>query len=153
MEPIGELVLAALSGGAGAVARAEVARLVQGGVHRLARRGRVSRELAIVADAVARSDDELAAEMKRLPPGEAIAAARQMDEALSYDGPDEDERKATGELRKHAEAVRGLLSQTQLIHGNHGQVVQASGQAQVHAPFHVARDYHASGESDSGSKS
>ncbi len=119
----------------------EVARLVQGAMTRLARRGRVGQELALVADALARSDAELAEEMKRLAPPEAQRAAQQLDEALVYEGPDEAERQATKALREQAEHVVALLSQVSSAPGNRGQVVQASGHATVHAPFQVGRDY------------
>ncbi len=128
----------------------EAARLVQGAMTRLARRGRVGQELALVADALARSDAELAEEMKRLAPLEAQRAAEQLDEALVYEGPDEVERRATESLREQAEHVRGLLNQGIAAPGNRGQVVQASGHATVHAPFQVGRDYVA-GRHESGS--
>ncbi len=141
MESVGALVVGALSAGAVGVARMEVARLVQGAMTRLARRGRVGQELALVADALARSDEELAAEMERVEPQQAQLAARQLDEALVYDGSDEAEQRATQALREQAEQLRPLLANALSAPGNRGQVVHASGQATVHAPFSVGRDY------------
>lgn len=147
---MGELVLAALSGGAVGVARMEVARLVNAATRRLARRGRAGEELALIADALARSDEELGAELERLEPEQAQLAARQLDEALVYDGADAAEVQATAALREQAEQLRPLLAQALSAPGNQGQVVQAWGNATVHAPFSVGRDYVVGPVQDSG---
>ncbi len=141
MESVGALVLGALSAGAVGVARMEIARLVQGAMTRLARRGWLGQELALVADALARSDEELAEEMERLEPEQRQAAAEQLDDALNYDGPDEAEQRATQALREQAEQLRPALTATVSASGNRGQVVYAAEQATVHAPFSVGRDY------------
>ncbi len=104
---------------------------------RLARRGRLGQELALVADALARSDEELAEEMQRLEPEQRQAAAEQLDDALDYDGPDEAEQRATQALRQHAEQLRPTLAATVSAPGNRVQVVHAAG----HSPFSVGRDY------------
>jgi hypothetical protein len=149
---IGADVIAALTGGGGAVARMEIARLVTGAVTRLSSRGRVARELARVADVAARSDADLAKEMDRLTPAEQSSAAAQLDEALVYDEDDPDERAATEALAAQAREVRQLLVNHGLIAGtnsgiavttNTGQIISQTGSGTVHAPFHVGGDYHA----------
>lgn len=137
---VGEVVLGALSGGGALVARVEIARLVQGAVQRLSRRGQVGRELAIVADALGRSDDDVAKEMQRLSEEQRGAAAGQLDQALTYDGPDVTERDATRALGELGEQVRTALSGVQTS-GQVGHVIHATDHATVHAPGAVGRDY------------
>lgn len=71
---VAEEVIAALSGGGAAVARMEIARLVNTAVLRLSGRGRAATELAKIADAAARSDTDLATAMDRLSAGGRQAA-------------------------------------------------------------------------------
>jgi hypothetical protein len=148
---VAEEVIAALSGGGEAVARMEIARLVNAAVLRLSGRGRAAAELARVAEAAARSDTDLAEAMDRLSAGDRQAAARQLDEALAYDGDDAAERAAAAELRQQSEQVHQLLVNHGLtvtggnpgvaVQHNTGQIVQNTGEGTVHAPFHVGGSY------------
>jgi hypothetical protein len=148
---VAEDVIAALSGGGAAVARIEIARLVNTAVLRLSGRGRAAAELARVAEAAARSDTDLAQAMDRLSGGEREAAAGQLAEALTYDGDDPAEQAATVELRAQAEQVRQLLINHGLavtggnpgvaVQHNPGQIVQNTGSGTVHAPFRVGGNY------------
>ena len=150
---VAEEVIAALSGGGAAVARMEIARLVNTAVLRLSGRGRAAAELARVAEAAARSDADLAEAMDRLTETDRQAAAGQLDEALAYDGDDPAEQAATAELRQQAEQVRQLLINHGLavtgsnpgiaVQHNTGQTVQNTGHGTMHAPFQVGGNYHA----------
>jgi hypothetical protein len=149
---IGADVIAALTGGGAAVARMEIARLLQSGVLRLRNRGGLARELTLVAEAAARSDADLAKEMERLNPDERFKAAAQLNEALAYTGEDPEEQAATEALAAQAGEVHELLVSHGLITGtntgvsvgtNAGQIISQSGAGTVHAPFHVRGDYHA----------
>jgi hypothetical protein len=118
---------------------------------RLSGRGRTAAELARVAEAVARSDTDLAAAMDRLSAADRLAGAGQLDEALSYDGDDPAEQAATTELRQPAEQVRQLLISHGLtvaggdpgvaVQTNTGQIVQNTGMGTVSAPFRVDGNY------------
>ena len=148
---VAEDVIAALSGGGAAVARMEIARLVNAAVLRLSGRGRVAAELARVAEAAARSDTDLAEAMDRLSEDDRQAAAGQLAQALRYDGDDPAEQAATTELREQAERVRQLLTNHGLavtggnpgvaVQHNTGQIVQNTGTSTVHAPFRVGGNY------------
>ena len=149
---VAEDVIAALSGGGAAVARMEIARLVNAAVLRLSGRGWAAAELARVAEAAARSDTDLAEAMDRLSAGDRQAAAGQLAEALAYDGDDPAEQAATAELRQQAEQVRQLLINHGLavtdgnpgiaVQHNTGQLIQNTGTRDTHAPFQVAGSYY-----------
>ena len=134
---VAEDVIAAMSGGGVAMARMEIARLVNAAVARLSGRGRASAELAKVAEAATRSDTDLAQAMDRLSAGDREAAAGQLEEALAYSGDDPAEQAATAELRQQAEQVRQLLINHGLtvtggnpgiaVQTNTGQIVQNTG--------------------------
>jgi hypothetical protein len=139
---LGDAIVGALVGGGAAVARSEAARLTQGAMLRLSRRGRAGRELAVIAETLARGSDEgVAAELDRLNEQERTAAGRQLDEALRFDGDDPRERQATDELRELAQHVAQQLNITGPVIGhNTGTVWNVSG-GTVHAPGSVGRDY------------
>jgi hypothetical protein len=139
---LGDAIVGALIGGGAAAARTEAARLIHAAVLRLSGRGRVGRELARVADALARGSDEgVAAELDRLNEEQATLAGQQLDEALHYDGADERERQATDELQGLARQVAQQLNIAGPVIGrNTGTVWNVSG-GTVHAPGAVGRDY------------
>ena len=157
---VAEEVIAALSGGGAAVARMEIARLVNTAVLRLSGRGRAATELARVAEAAARSDSDLAEAMDRLTETDRRAAAGQLDEALNYDGDDPAEKAATAQLQTQAEQVRQLLINHGLtvtggnpgiaVQHNTGQIIQNTGPGTVHAPYRVGGDYTAAHEPGPG---
>jgi hypothetical protein len=148
---VADAVIAALSGGGVAVARMEAARLVNAAVSRLSARGQVGRELALIADAAARSDTDLAEQMQKMSESDREAAAGQLDEALSYTGDDPHEQAATQQLQQQAEQVHQLLVNRGLavtggntgiaVQHNTGQIVQNTGPGTVHAPFEVGGNY------------
>ena len=123
---VAEEVIAALSRGDAAVARMEIARLVNTAVTRLSGRGRAADELAGWPRRPPRSDTDLAEAMDQLSETDRTAAAGQLDEALAYDGTDPAEQAATAELREQAERVHQLLINHGLAvtGGNSGIAVQ-----------------------------
>jgi hypothetical protein len=96
-----------------------------------------------VAEAAARSDTDLAQAMDRLNQDERRAAARQLADALTYDGDDPAEQAATTELRQQAQQLHQLLTNHGLavpgdnpgitVQHNTGQIVQNTGTGTVHA--------------------
>lgn len=125
---VGEMIIGALAAGGTSVVRMELARLVRSAVTRLSRRGRVARELALVADTAARSDEEFAAALDRLPEQDREIAAGQLDEALSYQGHDVDEAAATKALDADArQLIESLVNHGVVIGDNSGTVVSAPG--------------------------
>jgi len=125
---VGEMIIGALAAGGTSVARMELARLIRSAVTRLSRRGRVARELALVADTAARSDDELAAALDRLPDQDRRIAAEQLDEALSYHGNDTDEARATEALDAEAkQLIQTLANYGVTIGDNYGTVSTLGG--------------------------
>ena len=141
---VAEEVIAALSGGGAAVARMEIARLVNAAVLRLSGRGQAAAELARVAEAAARSDAGLAEAMDRLSETDRQAAAGQLAQTLAYDGDDPVEQAVTADLRAQAEQVRQLLINHGLtvtggnpgvaVQTNTGQIAQNTGSGTMHAP-------------------
>ena len=125
---VGEMIVGAVAAGGTSVVRMELARLVRSAVTRLSRRGRVARELALVADTAARSDDDFAAALDRLPEQDREIAAGQLDEALSYLGNDTDEAAATKALDEDAkQLIQMLTNHGVVIANNSGMVVNAPG--------------------------
>lgn len=125
---VGEMIVGALAAGGTSVVRMELARLVRAAVTRLSRRGRVARELALVADVAARSDEEFAAALDRLPAQDREIAAGQLDDALSYEGQDTDEAKATKALDEDAKKlVQTLVGNGMIIGENRGTAINAPG--------------------------
>lgn len=142
---VADEVIAALSGSGAAVARMEIARLLNAAVLHLSARNRPARELALVAAAAAHSDEQLAAEMDRIGPKGEANTVRQLNAALNYPDKDPEEQAATADLRSQAEKVRqavvGYRTEIsggqvgQIVHNNAGQVIQNTGSGSIFAPF------------------
>lgn len=130
---LAEAVIGGIAGGGAAAARFEVARLLRGAVTALTNRGSVAKELSLVLDAVARSDTDLAAEYNRLPEEVHAAAQVQLREVLADSGHEE----LSTDARRIVETMQAAV--------NRGQIISHSGPGDIHAPFHVHRDYRVEG--------
>ena len=135
----GGMIISALAAGGASVARAEIARVIRAAVQRLKDRGQAGQELAVVADALARSDAELAAELTRLPDDGKGKAANQLDAALVYDGPEPVERAATEQLAIQARDLVQMLREQGRPRIR--QSFTVADNARVNAPAVVERDF------------
>jgi hypothetical protein len=122
-----DAVMGGVASGGVAVARMELARLLRGAVSALRSRGSAGDELGLVLDAVARSDDELAAEYSKLPEAVRSKAAAQLRQVL--DDPQYHEIAADA---RRAVDHSPFSSRQVILHGGSGD---------IHAPLHVGGDY------------
>lgn len=115
MSSTGEQVVHAVACGCTGTLRGEVQRLVQGADSRLLRYGHDRAELAVIANALAHSNQELAITMAAMSDEARDAAVRQLDDALEIGGSDSIERMAAGNFRAEAARVIELISTPQLV--------------------------------------
>lgn len=128
---VGEVIVGTLAAGGTAAARMELARLVRSGVTRLSRRGRVARELALIADTAARSDEEFASALDRVGDQDKKIAAGQLNEALSYSGGDVEEAAATKALDAEAQQLIQSLVNHGVIVGDNSGVLNNAPRGQI----------------------
>ena len=115
MTSTGEQVVHAVACGCTGALRAEVRRLVQGADSRLLRYGHDRDELAVIANALAHSDQELAITMAAMSDETRDAAVHQLDDALEIGGNDSIERMAAGNFRAEAARVIELIGMPQFV--------------------------------------
>ncbi len=138
-----EIILEALTSGGMVLARAEAARVVNAAPRRLSARGEAGKELALVADALARDDADLGDQMDRLTAQQRTTAAQQLNQAATYAGSDSTEQIATHALRDMIDQLAGQVGDT-TVHGG----VSICGDATVTGPIHApaaGRDINYSG--------
>lgn len=135
---LADTVMGGLAGGGLAVARVEVARVLKLALDSLRRKGRAGKELGVVLEAVALSDEDLAKEFERLDAATRETATEQFRQALSEP---ENERIRTEATRLVAMAN----DRSQQSGTNRGQLIQNSDHGVVHAPFNVRGDYRVEG--------
>jgi hypothetical protein len=120
---IGQDILDALTRGGVSALRAELAQLLNAAIVRLSRRGTAAKQLALVAEAAARSDESLAVAMDNLSHQDRIDATRELIDALTplTDAPED--AAATEYLLERARAVHAELSLRGLIGDNENSAV------------------------------
>lgn len=130
---IGQDILDALSRGGVAALRSELAQFLNAAIVRLSRRGKAAQQLALIAEAAARSDEGLAGVMDSLNHQDRVVVARELADALTLPSGAPEDVAATEYLLDRARAVHAQLSLFGLIGGGVAAVVDRGAIAISHS--------------------